>query len=112
MKDAKGHGSDQHGAHSDGVQQVGQPKTYSWTKLPHSMGHVLCVNGNLADQVGGVRAQAKRDGGNEYIGSYSYPQSTGNNPSGYSFHGSVQGAKNYVEGSLAKFWEPPNVRKG
>lgn len=105
MKDAKGHGSD---AHSSGVEKIG--KEYSWMKLPRG-GHVLAHNGNLADQLGGVHAQALTSAGHkkQYVGRYSY-NGTGNNPSGYSFHGSVQGAKRYVESNIAKFWEPPKVR--
>lgn len=107
MKDEKGHGSD---AHSGGVQQIGKPKEYSWSPLPHG-GHVLSVNGNLADQVGIVTKQMQRDGKNAYVGNYHYIASTGNSPSGYAHHKSVQGAKKYVEEQLGKFWEPPNIRQ-
>jgi hypothetical protein len=107
MKDAKGHGSE---AHSTGVQQIGQPKTYTWAKMPHGMGHVLANEGNLADQLGTVRPQQQRDGSNRYVGSYNYA-GTGNASSGYSHHGSVQGAKKYVESQLARFWEPPKIGK-
>jgi hypothetical protein len=34
MKDAKGHGSEAHGAHAEGVNQIGQPKLNSYG-LPH-----------------------------------------------------------------------------
>ena len=105
MKDAKGHGSD---AHSTGVQQIGQPKTYTWVKMPHGAGHVLAHNGNIGDQLGNVRAQLQRGGGNRYVGSYNYA-GTGNTPSGYSHHGSVQGAKKYVESQLSRFWQPPVI---
>lgn len=105
MKDAKGHGSD---AHGEGVEKVGQPKEYSWSKLPHG-GHVLAHEGNLADQVGSVMQQKQPNGKTAYVGSYNFA-GTGNRPSSYSHHGSVQGAKRYVESNLAKFWEPPKVK--
>lgn len=109
MKDAKGHGSNPRGTHAAGVDNVGQPKEYSWTKLPHG-GHVLAHKGNLADQVGHVMPQTQQNGTRMYVGRYSYSNSSGNAPSGYSHHGSVPGAKKYVESNLAKFWEPPKVK--
>lgn len=106
MKDAKGHGSD---AHSSGVEKIG--KEYSWVKSPHGSGHVLAHNGNYADQVGHVQAQTQSNGKRMYVGTYNF-SGTGNKPSGYSHHGSVPGAKRYVEANLAKFWEPPKVKGG
>lgn len=104
MKDAKGHGSD---AHSSGVQEIGQPKTYEWSS--HRGSHGLMAGGNFADSVGHVYPTTDSAGKRVYRGEYSY-QGTGNRPSGWSFHGSVQGAKRYVESNLAKFWNPPNVK--
>lgn len=112
MKDSKGHGSDPKGAASSGVQQVGQPKTYTWTKMPHGMGHVLANNGNYADQLGSVHPVQDSVGHRMYRGSYNYSDSAGGNqPSNSSFHGSVQGAKKFVESNLSKFWNPPKVGK-
>lgn len=82
---------------------------YAWTKLPHG-GHVLAVNGNLGDQVGHVMPHIQTNGKRSYVGTYNF-SGTGNKPSSYSHHGSVQGAKNYVERNLGQFWEPPNIRK-
>ena len=39
MKDEKGHGSDPHGAHSEGVQQVGKPPTWSGVTGPLDPAH-------------------------------------------------------------------------
>lgn len=104
MKDAKGHGSD---AHQAGVEQATAPKVYSWGKV--GRGHSLMANGNLADHVGSVMPQLQSNGKRAYVGSYSF-NGTGNAPSGWSHHGSVQGAKKYVESNLSKFWQPPKVK--
>lgn len=107
MKDAKGHGS---AAHQSGVDAATAPKEYSWGQAGHGI-HVLAVNGNLADQVGHVMPYDAGTGKRMYRGSYNY-SGTGNTQQGYAIHGSVQGAKKYVEGNLAKFWEPPTVKSG
>ena len=48
MKDAKGHGSDPRGAHSDGVQSVGRypGHTYSRTKTVH-VNHISLIGHEL-----------------------------------------------------------------
>jgi hypothetical protein len=128
MKDAKGHGSD---AHSTGVNQVGQPATeYTWAK--YKDGHYLMptndtVNGrvlNMGNQIGTIHRSgnpsfnasgAPRQLGEPYKraykASYRYNEpSGGNKPEGWSMHGSVGGAKKFVEGNLSKFWHPPNIK--
>ena len=127
MKDAKGHGSD---AHSSGVQQVGQPKTYTWAKYKNT--HYLVpiedqVNGkvlNMGTQIATVRpymdlahglSGAPRVGGEPYRkafqGEYNYPHSTGAKQHDWSVHGSVSGAKKFTESRLESFWEPPTIKK-
>lgn len=107
MKDAKGHGSD---AHSSGVQQVGQPKEYAWMKVGNSH-RLITPDGNVMNQIGTVIPQKDSTGKTMYRGYYDYHDSTGNKPSSYAMHGSVVGAKKYVETNLKQFWEPPTIRK-
>lgn len=113
MKDAKGHGSDAHGSGVEAAvpSKVGiTAKTYSWDKDAHGI-HRLSSGNNIMTQIGGVVPQTDVQTGKKYYhAEYNYPQSTGNASSGWSRHGSVTSAKKYVEGNLAKFWEPPKVQ--
>jgi hypothetical protein len=125
MKDAKGHGSD---AHSTGVQQIGQPKEYTWAKYKDA--HYLVpasdqVNGkllNMGNQIATVhpygdstrnQSGAPRQMGEPYKkayrAEYNYPLSTGTKQSDWQVHGSVSGGKKFVEGRMNSFWEPPKI---
>lgn len=108
MKDAKGHGSD---AHSSGVQQVGQPKTYSWVK--YGNGHQL-THGGPGASIATVDPHTDSGGKRQYIAQYDLradpPPGLGNKLTGWMMHGTPQGGKKWVEGELAKFWEPPKVK--
>lgn len=103
MKDAKGHGSD---AHSSGVQQVGKPSAaYHWEKKADGF-HEL-VGDEPHSRIARVSPAE-----NGYIrGEYDFPFSTETKQSDGAYHGNVTGAKNWVEGKLSGFWEPPTIRK-
>jgi len=107
MKDARGHGSD---AHSTGVQQVGQPKTYSWSRNPDTGVHSLTALGSKPIATVGVTQDSA--GNRHFKGEYNWASPAGGNASsGYSLHGSVKGAKGYVESQLSRFWEPPIIER-
>jgi hypothetical protein len=127
VKDAQGHGSD---AHSSGVQQVGQPQTYTWAK--HGDTHYLVperdqIGGrvlNMGTQIATVHpygdSTKSQSGAPRQIGEpyrkayqaeYNYPLSTGAKQHDWSVHGSVSGGKKFVESRMGSFWEPPTIRK-
>ena len=112
MKDAKGHGSD---AHSAGVEQVGQPKTYQWTKDADGAHHL--VTGNESP----IASVFKAGSENPPLSSWPTPKgyyygqlhkdfNTGGSRAGnWGLLGSVQAAKRWVETKAANSWDAPNI---
>jgi hypothetical protein len=57
MKDAKGHGSNPHGAHAEGTDQIGQSSPHSWLKYKTSTWLVPATDaktGNVINAVGSI----------------------------------------------------------
>jgi hypothetical protein len=111
MKDAKGHGSD---AHSAGVQQVGQPRVLHWEKS-HG-GHVLLPESGSYPAIASVNKYAGSSFATARPNQYKAQlhesfSGSGKNAGDWSVHGSVQGAKRYIENAIGKSWEAPEIRK-
>jgi hypothetical protein len=112
-----GHGSDERGAHAAGVEEVGKPQTYQWTKT--SGKHYLIPEadagkGNVANAIARVEKQFTADGpaNPPYRATVLQGFNTGNARAGnWAQHASVQGAKNWIGRTVANSWSAPTIKK-
>jgi len=115
MKDAKGHGSDPKGAHAEGVDQIGQPKTYTWAKGLDGVHRLASGNEPPIASVFKPGTEKPPLSGGPVPKGYYYGQlhkdfNTGAGKSGsWGLLGSVQSAKGWVERKSANSWDAPNI---
>lgn len=112
MKDAKGHGSD---AHSQGVEQVGQPKTYQWIKDVNGAHHLVAGNEPPVASVFKAGTEnpllsSGRTPKGYYYGQLHKDFNTGTSRAGHwGLLGNVQSAKRWVEKKAANSWDAPYI---
>lgn len=120
MKDAKGHGSDPRGAHSTGIENLGAPGDYQWSKykIGDQFRHALVpssdVIGSFANHGNAIaRVEPFRDsaGKSRYKATLLTNFNTGaGRVNSFALHNTVVGAKKWVASRAANSWNPPNIK--